>query len=280
MIKNLRLIFSGEKCLDSAILNVFGIQAMRYILSKSIYNLKFYLKNKSKFKKIYDDGCDKIENFLDKKEFEKIKEEFFKAINDKKFTKKITQTNENKESVNINSLEINEEIKFIYPNLYHLKNNSEVKEFFFDNEQKTDIKIYISLEQIEVIDNLNIDTQKQYHYDTFYNTFKAWLLIEDVNMEKGPFYYIPKSHKTSFSRLMKEWTYSVLFCFKKIDASPRFGNKKKERIKLDNLATKFTGKENTFIMANTHGLHRRGDAKINQIRNAIHFYSRENPFKI
>ena len=43
------------------------------------------------------------------------------------------------------------------------------------------------LERIETIDDLNLDTQKEYHYDTFYSTFKAWLYIDDVKLDDGPF---------------------------------------------------------------------------------------------
>ena len=38
--------------------------------------------------------------------------------------------------------------------------------------------------------------------------------------------------------------------------------------------------ENTLVMANTHGLHRRGDASIGTTRYAIQFWTRENPFKL
>jgi hypothetical protein len=34
------------------------------------------------------------------------------------------------------------------------------------------------------------------------------------------------------------------------------------------------------MITNTHGYHRRGDAKANQVRDAISFFTRENPFKI
>lgn len=277
---NLRLIFSGEKCLNSAILNILGVQAIRYLLSKTIYNIKFLFNKKKKYLKFYNDGFDKKENFLDNSSFEKIKDEYFIAIKDENFAKKIFQTDKYNESVSIVSVDINENLKNKYPNLYSLKDNSIVKDFFLENEQKKNIKIYISLEQIKVIDDLNIDTQKDYHYDTFYNTFKAWLYIEDINEDQGPFYFIPNSHKISFLRFFQEWLYSIIFSFKKVDASPRFGNKKKIKNKLDSRAIKFSGKSNTFIMANTNGLHRRGDSKINKTRNAIHFYSRENPFKL
>ena len=38
--------------------------------------------------------------------------------------------------------------------------------------------------------------------------------------------------------------------------------------------------QNSFMIANTHGYHRRGDASINKVRNGISFFTRENPFKL
>ena len=133
---------------------------------------------------------------------------------------------------------------------------------FFKCEQRNKVKIYMCLERIETIDDLNLDTQKEYHYDTFYSTFKAWLYIDDVKIDDGPFYYIKNSHKFSLKRFFQEWIFSIKYSFnKKIDDSFRYGNSLKNQNKFNNEALKFNGGKNTFIMANTHGLHRRGDSK-------------------
>ena len=179
------------------------------------------------------------------------------------------------------SVQINEDLKFDYPCLYNLKYNRKIKDFFFKCEQKDNINIYMSLESIKTINDQNIDNQKKYHFDTFYNTFKAWLYIDDVNLDDGPFYYIKGSHKFSIKRFFVEWIYSIIYSFNKnVDGSFRYGNSFKNLNKLNKIAHKFAYNKNTFIMANTHGLHRRGDSQANSSRNCIFFYSRENPFKI
>ena len=48
---------------------------------------------------------------------------------------------------------------------------------------------------------------------------------------------------------------------------------------LDKVTTRLESKKNTLVFANTHAVHRRGDGNINSVRDSIHFYSRENPFK-
>jgi hypothetical protein len=280
-MKSIKLIFSGEKCINSKILNILGIQSFRYLLSKFLYFIKFLILKRKNYLKIYDDGFDLQKEFLDKEDFDNVRKEYYDAINNPKYSKKILQTNEFKESIEITSVDIDEKIKIEYPNLYNLMFNKKIRDFFINCEQKKDIKIYIHLEKIKTINNLNLDSQKKYHYDTFYNTFKAWLYIDDVTLDDGPFFYIKNSHKVSVKRFFIEWIFSILYAFNKnIDPSFRFGNSSKNQKKLNAIAKKFDNNKNTFITANTHGLHRRGDSKLNTIRNSIHFYSRENPFKV
>ena len=280
-MKTLKLIFSGEKCVDNKILNILGIQSFRYFTSKILYFIKFLFLKRKEYLGLFYHGFEIEKNFLTENNFLKIQQEYLSAINNPKYSKKIFQTNDHKESIEITSVDIDENIKLDYPNLYELRNNEKIVNFFLKCEQRNKVKIYMCLEKIETVDDLNLDTQKEYHYDTFYSTFKAWLYIDDVKIDDGPFYYIKNSHKFSLKRFFQEWIFSIKYSFnKKIDDSFRYGNSLKNQNKFNNEALKFNGGKNTFIMANTHGLHRRGDSKINTIRNTIHFYSRENPFKI
>jgi len=280
-MKSIKLIFSGEKCINSKILNILGVQSFRYLFSKFLYFIKFLIIKRKKYLKIFHNGFDIQKKFLDKENFDNVCKEYHDAINDPKYSKKILQTNKFKESVEITSVDINEDIKKEYPNLYNLMFNEKIRDFFISCEQKKNVKIYVCLEKIETINNLNLDSQKKYHYDTFYNTFKAWLYIDDVTPEDGPFFYIKNSHKISFKRFFIEWIFSIKYAFNRdLDASFRYGNSLKNQKELNAIAKRFDNNKNTFIMANTHGLHRRGDSRLNAIRNSIHFYSRENPFKV
>ena len=75
-----------------------------------------------------------------------------------------------------------------------------------------------------------------------------------------------------------EYINSIKFSFNRSSASFRLDDKianfsedkKKEII----------CKPNTFLIANTHSFHRRGNAEKGMVRDAIAFWTRENPFKI
>ena len=81
-MKTLKLIFSGEKCLDNKVLNIFGIQSFRYLLAKFLYILKFIIIKNKTYLKVFKKGFDFENNFLNNDEFEKIRSEYFRAIND------------------------------------------------------------------------------------------------------------------------------------------------------------------------------------------------------
>ena len=77
--------FSHEKCLDSFILNFLGFQVLRYVLGKLIFWFKYNFfpidkNNIKKFNQILSSGFDSKSNFLSDNDFNKLKEEFFLAI--------------------------------------------------------------------------------------------------------------------------------------------------------------------------------------------------------
>jgi len=279
MILTLKLVFSGEKCLKLKFFNFFGLQVYRYLLSKLLYQIKYFFNQKNEFSHIIKYGYGKKNNFINKEIFSKIKDEYFSAIEDVRYKKIIYQTQSKQiEGVEYTKVDIDENIMNDYPNLYNLTHNNYIKNFFENAEQKKNIKIFCRLERIKVIDNSISDPNKSYHFDTFHNTFKAWLFINDVKSNDGPFYLVPGTHKISLKRIYLEWMQSILFSFKNISPSFRVENNKKSF--LDKRSIKFNVEENTFIMANTHALHRRGDGAVGAVRDSVQFWTRENPFKI
>ena len=80
-------VFSHQKCLNSIPLNILGFQPFRYTLGKILYWLKYNLfnpKNKNNEEEISSEVIEKgyadKNNFIEAKEFEKIKKEFDLAI--------------------------------------------------------------------------------------------------------------------------------------------------------------------------------------------------------
>ena len=108
-----------------------------------------------------------------------------------------------------------------------------------------------------------IDPQKTLHADTFHPTMKAWLFIDDVTDDNGPFHYVPRSHKLSWARLKWEYAKSVggrdLPIPYEQRGSLRVSDDDLKELGLDrSKAIKVPG--NTLVMANTHGFHHRGTA--------------------
>ena len=277
----IRDIISNKKVLNSLILNLLGFQPFRYVLGKTLYWLKLKItKNYNLEDNISTEviklGYAKKNNFLSQEEFLKIKKEYNQAINE---VKKEANIKKKSDINHYTKLKIDENTKDKYPAIHNLKDNLVLKNIFKGCELKSDIHISCMLEKIEVFDNTIHDENRDFHYDTFHNTFKAWLFLNNVSEKQGPFHIIPESHKFSIKRFFSEYWFSILYSLKIINEGS-FRVDKKKKIKLSKESIKAEVLENTLVVANTHGLHCRGDAENGAIREAIHFWTREHPYKI
>lgn len=126
-----------------------------------------------------------------------------------------------------------------------------------------------------------VDPQKNLHTDTFHPTMKFWLFIDDVDEVNGPFTYVPTSNQLTSQRL--EWEY--LESHKgaahensySARGSFRFSKADREFLGLPP-PKKLRVKRNTLVIANTFGIHGRGNAEQGSTRLAIWGMSRTNPF--
>ena len=119
------------------------------------------------------------------------------------------------------------------------------------------------------------------HSDTFQSTAKAWLYLEDVDVEDGPFVYVPGSHRMTPERLAWERAQSIdaAHAANGIHANGSF------RVTADALAAMgfpppkpLPAKANTLIVADTRGFHARGKSAWPSVRPAIYATLRGNPF--
>ena len=125
------------------------------------------------------------------------------------------------------------------------------------------------------------DPQKSLHADTFHPTLKGWFFLDDVDPDKGPFHYVPGSHRLTRRRLAWEYAQSL-----KARASPdehvsagsfRAGPDDLEAMGLPEPVA-VAVPANTLVLADTVGFHRRGQAQDERPRRAIYVYMRTNPF--
>ena len=217
-------IFSHQKCLNSVPLNILGSQPFRYVLSKTLYWLKnniFNKKNKNDQENISSEvikkGYADKRNFLSDEDFTKIKKEFDEAIFEPNVIIEKESYNDSKdllEAIEHRTLMIDDSVKDKYPALYSLKDNLAIKHIFSNCELKNNIEIFCRLERIKVHNNKIHDNNRDFHYDTFHNTFKAWLFLKDVKEEQGPFHLVPYSHNFSIKRFFFRVVVFYNLCFK------------------------------------------------------------------
>lgn len=125
------------------------------------------------------------------------------------------------------------------------------------------------------------DPQKNMHADTFHPTMKAWLFLEDVTQDKGPFTYVRGSNRMTWKRLKWEYTRS-LTARKNPDGYSEKGSFRATDEDLAQMGLPapegITAKAGTLVIADTNGFHGRGQAKEGQSRLEIWAYSRPTPF--
>ena len=122
------------------------------------------------------------------------------------------------------------------------------------------------------------DVQKILHSDTFFPCIKWWYFPNKVDVEDGPFAYVIGSH--TFTESMARFIYeqSILITRNEIDPKRTYGHAEgslrlfeEELEKMGLKETKFTVEENTLVVANVHGFHRRSEViKEESFRDAIH----------
>lgn len=125
------------------------------------------------------------------------------------------------------------------------------------------------------------DPQTRLHSDTFHSTAKAWMFLNDVNDDEGPFSYVPGSHTLTPARL--EWEYHQSL---NAACSPeRMHREGSFRINEDELPAlglpapvRFAVPANTLVVADTSGFHARCPSRRPSLRVEIYASLRRNPF--
>ncbi len=126
------------------------------------------------------------------------------------------------------------------------------------------------------------DPQIQLHADTFHPSMKAWLFLQDVPVESGPFAYVLGSHRLSPERLAWEKARSLTVR----DGTCRLSARGSFRIAAEELEglglpqpTLFSVPANTLVIADTFGFHARTQATQPATRIELWAYGRRNPYR-
>ena len=124
------------------------------------------------------------------------------------------------------------------------------------------------------------DPQLNLHSDAFHPSVKAWLFLEDVEEDEGPFSYVPGSHRLTPERL--EWEGRKSLDARHAERLTARGSFRIEREELDGLKLPqprlCAVPANTLVVADTFGFHARGPSVRPSRRVEIWAYGRRNPF--
>ena len=122
------------------------------------------------------------------------------------------------------------------------------------------------------------DPQTRLHMDTFHPTMKAWLFLEDVPDDQGPFTYVPGSHRPTPRRLAWHRKRSVQAATATAKGGAfRVADTELPRLHLPQ-RTVFAVPGNTLVVGDTFGLHARGLSLRPSTRVEIYASMRPNPF--
>lgn len=125
------------------------------------------------------------------------------------------------------------------------------------------------------------DPQESLHADSFHASMKAWLFLNPVTEEDGPFTYVAGSHRYDARRLEWEQQRSQRdprrTNFLSARGSPRVLESELAAMGLS-AARKLATDANTLVVADTGGFHARGASLAPGERVEIWSYSRRNPF--
>jgi len=128
------------------------------------------------------------------------------------------------------------------------------------------------LERVTLGDYSEADGQSSLHVDTFFNTHKFWLYLDDMSEANAAFVYVPGSHLLDRRRLLHEYLESTTTNVK----SRRVSDEEVRSRGLERRVIECP--RNTLVVANTCGYHCRSVGQAGASRRALHHQFRFNPF--
>lgn len=124
------------------------------------------------------------------------------------------------------------------------------------------------------------DPQLSLHIDAFQPSMKAWLFLDDVALEDGPFAFVTGSHRLTPKLL--DWQERRALEWPKLDRLSQRGSLRIDESELAALdlppPTRFAVPANTLVVGDTCGFHGRSPSSRPSVRVEIWAYHRRNPF--
>ncbi len=274
--------FSGDKIVESPALNRLGMQVARTVAARAIYNVRPYATDddlKPKIEELKREGVVQFPNFLPEDTFKKLRAEALRLLDEaqqyKGDDKKLVVFNVGPNTIELAKIQTYDKAKY---NLTHqFLSNPDLMRIFAAAEKRdfdtSDFTLTVVERLTQGEDNDTQDRETAMHSDVFFDTHKAWLYLDDVELEDGPFAYVRKSHYLSRTQLGYIYDHSLQ---EGVNQARRITQEELDKLGLKESV--MTAKANTLVVGNTKGYHRRLRGQAGGKRHAIHVITRANPF--
>lgn len=269
--------FKSNPLIGSRFLNLLGLHVIRVLLARGSTHVRWLLlshKMPRNLRQTYaENGFCVIPNFLTDDELEQVKNELTSFSGE---TRQMVQGNTATQRILVTADALRGR-----RTLSSIVGSSR----FLSLLQYAGAKATMPLVYIQRIRNGYLkggaDPQKTMHSDTFHPTMKAWLFLEDVTPEKGPFTYVRTSNRLTLKRL--KWEYARSCNAAQLqDGYSEKGSFRVDAKDLEQMGLPspegITASAGTLVIANTNGFHGRGQAVSGANRLEIWAFSRHNPF--
>ena len=271
-------ILSGDKVIDSRLLNVLGAQAFRTVSAQLVHSMRRVPVGKAVATDVDElraQGLLVMNAFMPQQCFEGILEEcaFIEQQSDRTLTTRqgpVTHT----------AVGVAEFGPRLLPRICEFLADKRLVSILRAVEKWPfgELAHYAIFERLLREDPQTTaaeDPQTRLHSDIFFASHKAWLYLDEVRLEDGPLAYVRRSHRLTSTRLFEIYRDSHRRD-RSDDPSRRI--RKEERDHLDQPETVVICPPNTLVIANVCGYHRRLSAAGGGRRRALAVSLRSNPF--
>jgi hypothetical protein len=273
-ITPLKEALSGDKVVNSKLLNLLGVQVQRTLAARLIYNLRRGPVDhavKDKIDELRREGLVIWPDFLPPDHFAGLQREYLPLLDGHADQLTVYQHGPNTYEI----AQIRNYDESVLPHTYKFLAEPRLQALLEGAERRPLHRLsgHRVLERlIQGPDGEKEDPETILHSDTFFTNHKAWLYLSDVDMDNAPFVFVRRSHHVTPTRLY--------YIYKESCAGNR-GSRRIARDEVEQLNMQETTvicPKNTLVIANVAGFHRRVRGRPGCRRYAVHVSLRVNPF--
>lgn len=267
-------ILSRDKVIENRMLNQIGVQVFRMLLARLDYHLrptKIDEAVKDQVAELKREGIVLLRDFLPASDFGLLRSECLKTLDQCRDKVEVQRPGPNSLEV-IYARDFGDDLDayasrfFDEPQLHAIAEAVEKRPL----AGKFGVRLLERLTQQPGAEEK--DPETDLHSDIFYSVHKAWLYLSDVELADGPLVYVKRSHRLSPTQ--------IIYVYKE-SCGPNAGSRRitaEEVRRLGFQETIVTCPQNTLVIANTFGYHRRLMGQPGRQRLALNLSLRAKPF--